>query len=183
MRRALLLALVGTGRAGAVGHSGGHAGHATPPAAPVGSLTHLKGLQGRAFDVAFADAMIAHHQMAIDMARAELAGGRDARVKAAARQVISAQRREIDLMNSWRRSWGVGTGSARAAGMAGPRAGQSWDRWFLTGMIPHHEGAVEMARLAPARTQNAGVRKLAADIVRTQNAEINQYRAWLGTLK
>ena len=67
--------------------------------------------------------------------------------------------------------------------VAGPGAGQSWDRWFLTGMIPHHQGAVEMARLVPARTQNAAVRQLAQEIIKSQSTEINQYRAWLKVVK
>ena len=181
MRRTGLLALAVAGSVNAQTH--GHAGHSLPPGAPIGSVTHLKTLKGRTFDVAWTGAMIAHHQMAMDMAKAELAGGRDARVKAAAQRVIAAQRREIDLMKSWQKGWGTGVGSGMVMDFAGPVAGQSWDRWFLTGMIPHHQGAVEMARLVPARTQNPQIRMLAADILKSQTAEINQYRAWLKAVK
>lgn len=181
MRRALLLALALGG--GAFAQSGGHAGHGETPGAPVGSSAHLKTLKGRAFDVAWTGRMIAHHQMAIDMAEAELTGGRNAQVKAAARQVIAAQRREIDLMKSWRKSWGTGVGSGMVMDFVRPAPGQSWDRWFLTGMIPHHQGAVEMAKLVPTRTQNAAVRKLAREIIASQSAEINQYRAWLKSVQ
>ena len=45
--------------------------------------------------------MIPHHQSAIDMARAELKYGKDARVRALAANVISAQQKEIDEMHSW----------------------------------------------------------------------------------
>jgi uncharacterized protein (DUF305 family) len=45
--------------------------------------------------------MIPHHQSAIDMARAELKFGKDARVRALATNVISAQQKEIDEMHGW----------------------------------------------------------------------------------
>jgi uncharacterized protein (DUF305 family) len=45
--------------------------------------------------------MIPHHQSAIDMAKAELKYGKDARVRTLATNIISAQQKEIDEMHSW----------------------------------------------------------------------------------
>jgi len=45
--------------------------------------------------------MIPHHQSAIDVARAELKYGKDARVRALAANVISAQQKEIDEITGW----------------------------------------------------------------------------------
>ena len=59
----------------------------------------------REFDRTFIDMMIRHHQAAIRMARAELERGEDAEVKGLASAIISTQTREIERMNSWRRSW------------------------------------------------------------------------------
>lgn len=57
------------------------------------------------FDRAFIDAMIAHHQGAIRMARTELAEGDDAEAKSLAEAVIAAQSAEIEQMNEWRVEW------------------------------------------------------------------------------
>jgi uncharacterized protein (DUF305 family) len=55
-------------------------------------------------------------------------------------------------------------------------AGNPTDRAFVAEMVPHHEAAVQMAQLAATRGQSEFVRQLAADIVRTQRAEIAQLR-------
>jgi len=59
----------------------------------------------REFDRTFIDMMIRHHQGAIRMAQAELKRGEDAELKDLARAIVAAQSREIEKMNSWRRSW------------------------------------------------------------------------------
>lgn len=50
------------------------------------------------------------------------------------------------------------------------------DRAFAAKMIPHHQSAVEMAELARERAESAFVRRLAGDIIRTQQAEIATLR-------
>lgn len=59
----------------------------------------------REFDRSFIDMMIRHHQAAIRMARAEIERGDDTGVKRLAAAIVAAQSREIERMNSWRRSW------------------------------------------------------------------------------
>ncbi|EID52394.1 DUF305 domain-containing protein [Saccharomonospora xinjiangensis] len=53
------------------------------------------------------------------------------------------------------------------------------DLTFVQGMIPHHEGAIEMADLAETRTDNPEILDLAERIRQAQGPEIEQMRGWL----
>jgi uncharacterized protein (DUF305 family) len=61
----------------------------------------MQGIQSADPDVAFVQAMIPHHQGAIDMAKAVLQFGKDDQVKAWANQIITAQQAEIAAMQEW----------------------------------------------------------------------------------
>lgn len=66
----------------------------------------LNGKNGDAFDQAFLEGMIPHHQGAIDMANAALQQAGHEEIKAMARDIIAAQQREIDMMRGWQQAWG-----------------------------------------------------------------------------
>jgi hypothetical protein len=57
------------------------------------------------------------------------------------------------------------------------------DRDFLAMMIPHHAGAVEMARLQLIYGRDPLVRRLAEEILASQQAEIEAMRARLAILR
>ncbi len=57
-------------------------------------------------------------------------------------------------------------------------AAQSFDLQFLDTMIAHHTGAVEMAKVAEMKTQNADLKIFAAKIVADQAREIGEMKRW-----
>lgn len=50
---------------------------------------------------------------------------------------------------------------------------------FVRAMIPHHQGAVEMAKIVREYGDDPDVRKLASDIITAQEAEIQWMTDWL----
>jgi uncharacterized protein (DUF305 family) len=67
--------------------------------------------------------------------------------------------------------------------MMAPRATGNADVDFLATMIPHHAGAVEMARLVLLHGKDPLVRRLAEDIIAGQQAEIAAMQARLAILR
>jgi uncharacterized protein (DUF305 family) len=151
-------------------------------------------------DVAFAQGMIPHHRQALEMAK--LAAGRasSAKVKDLASRIEKAQDPEIRTMTGWLKSWGQevampssmpGMGHSSGSGMAGmmdgkdmagleKSSGKDFDTMFLTMMIEHHQGAVEMARTEQAKGSYGPATSMAGDIIGAQTAEITEMDKLLG---
>ena len=148
-------------------------------------------------DVTFAQLMTAHHQQAIEMA--ELAADRagSAEVRDLAIRIAAAQGPEIETMTGWLDDWGApasmsGTshgghdmgdmpGSMSSADMDRLMnlSGTEFDREFLTMMISHHQGAVDMAETEQAEGANPEAVALAGQIVADQTAQISQMQTLL----
>ena len=59
----------------------------------------------------------------------------------------------------------------------GNGAGNGTDAAFVGAMVPHHEMAIDMAKLAQEKSKRAEIKQLAADIIKAQKAEIAQLKA------
>jgi len=66
----------------------------------------LQGLEGDAFDKAFVEMMIVHHEGAVDMAKLIPAQAKNEELKKLGIDIISAQTKEIEMMKSWLKAWG-----------------------------------------------------------------------------
>jgi uncharacterized protein (DUF305 family) len=53
------------------------------------------------------------------------------------------------------------------------------DEAFVRSMIPHHQGAIDMARIELKYGKDAVAKKFAEDVIREQTREINEMTAWL----
>ena len=152
-------------------------------------------------DLRFLDGMIAHHQGAIDEARAIEPKARRLEVKQLAAEIIKAQQAEIRQMREWRRAWfpnapqaaapsggGMPMGGGAMGGMphggmpmGGTPAGAAPadpDEAFVEMMIPHHQGAVAMSREILDTTKRPELQQLARNIIRSQEREIAQMESW-----
>lgn len=58
------------------------------------------------------------------------------------------------------------------------KTGDDFDKLFISEMIDHHQGAIDMANLAKQNAKHDEVKKLADDIVAAQTKEIEQMKAW-----
>src|SRR4051794_10531690 len=147
-------------------------------------------------DVTFAHEMIAHHQQAIDTASQAPTKTENADVLRLAAQIEAAQQPEITTMEAWLSEWkqpattampGHGHVDATTGMMTNEdmqmlaaASGTDFDRMFLTMMIRHHQGAIDMAKTEQAKGNDTRPKQLAATIIGAQQAEIDHMNSLLG---
>ncbi len=137
------------------------------------------------FDAMFIDSMIEHHQGAIDMAELVLEQTEREEVRTLAQAIIAAQTAEIAQLQSWRSEWYPDLAPTEGMAMDMGEMTISEDeslpieQRFITAMISHHEGAIEMADMALEQAEREEIRMLAEAIIAAQEAEIEQMQGWL----
>ena len=149
-----------------------------------------EGSSGGSVDRAFAQAMIPHHESAIEMAKIAQRQGESDFVKQLADDIVAAQQEEIgtlERIDSELAEEGAEVGQLgvpeHMQGMdddpAELRDADPFDPAFVDMMIPHHEGAIEMAKAELAKGENAELKQLAQEIIDAQQAEIREMREFL----
>lgn len=58
------------------------------------------------------------------------------------------------------------------------KQGDEFDKTFISGMIEHHEGAVEMAKLAEGQAKHDEIKQLSKTIIAAQEKEISDMKQW-----
>jgi len=118
-------------------------------------------------DIMFAQMMIPHHQQAIDMSKYAFK---------------NSSNKEISQMKFWLTATKSPATMGHHMDMNGMISekqmkalsslkGAKFDKAFLSAMIEHHQGALEMVDLLKS-TKSAEAKKLAKDVLRVQKAEI-----------
>lgn len=64
-----------------------------------------------------------------------------------------------------------------ASGLSGKK-GDEFDAAFIGYMVEHHEGAIDMARLADKNAKHTEIKELSRTIIKAQQSEINDMKQW-----
>jgi len=182
----IILILVLAGVFLLTGNSGSpmsHSGHGSMSSEDDASGTYTED------ELMFASMMIPHHSQAVTMSELALANTTNPEILSLATAIRDAQAPEIKQMQSWLDASNYTESHAHHMEMSGmltdeeiaelsSAKGETFDRLFLEGMIAHHEGAIEMISMIKNST-NSEVKKLYADILTSQSADIETMKALL----
>ncbi|MCC3316768.1 MULTISPECIES: DUF305 domain-containing protein [Nocardia] len=151
-------------------------------------------------DVTFLQEMYPHHAQAVQMADLAPARTQNQQILQLATEIKNAQQPEMTQIRSLLQQFGKPGPSADTGGMQDmpgmpnmpgmmstqqmqdlqSKSGSDFDRTFLSMMIEHHTGAINMAKTEQAQGVNPDARKLADSVVTSQQAEIDRMKAMLG---
>ena len=163
-------------------NSGGamdHSGH--------GSSSKESSSKYSADEIMFAQMMIPHHEQAVTMSELAFTNTTNPEILALAIDIRDAQAPEISQMRSWignKTGHDADSHNMTMGGMLTDEdletlaslKGEAFDQFFLTSMIAHHEGALDMVEMIKDSTKSE-VSTLAANIVKSQSAEIEAMKA------
>jgi uncharacterized protein (DUF305 family) len=179
------------------GSSGGMAGmnhgkmdHGSMGKGSSGMARQMVMENGRYSDELFIDAMVPHHQGAVEMAEVALENAEHEEIIELSRNIISTQQAEIEELKAIKKGE-FGTSQVpmemsqeqmRSMGMMmDPQQlanREPFDKAFIDAMIPHHQSAIEMAKVAREESKIPEIKELAENIVSAQQKEIEQMKQW-----
>jgi uncharacterized protein (DUF305 family) len=144
-------------------------------------------------DAMFLQMMIPHHEQAIVMSDLAMRISKNEELLILAAQIKAAQGPEIVQMKKWLADDGLGEDPGHSMDSMGgmlseqelselsKSSGKNFDKKFISGMIEHHIGAVDMVKMIQ-NSKVAELRVFADAIVKTQSAEIELMRKLLAKI-
>ncbi len=137
----------------------------------------------------FAALMKVHHMGALEMAQVEVAKGSDPQIKEMAQKMIADQQKEIAELNTFLSGHNAHGGGdsfykevmakMNSMTMEMDHSG-SIDKQFVQMMIPHHQGAIDMANAyLKAGAHEPKMKTMANNIIAAQQKEIKDLQQWL----
>jgi len=153
----------------------------------------LRGGDGAAynvFDISFIRMMIPHHTQAVEMAALAPDRARNPQIRAIADRIKAAQVPEILRLKGWLKNRDLpetdpqhvthgtmrGMQSADAMRALAAATGDNFDRLFVSMMIDHHQGAIDMAIDLMKVGINVEVGEMANGIAAEQSVEIGRIK-------
>jgi uncharacterized protein (DUF305 family) len=152
--------------------------------------------KGTAADRGFLQAMVPHHRSAVEMAEVAQKQAEHPELKRLGATIVGDQNREIAQMERIHQrlfrtklkpdpeghmKLGLSaeeSGMDHMEGATKLRGANPFDSAFIDEMVPHHQGAIRMARAVLEKTKDPEVRRLADAIVAAQSREIEQMNRW-----
>lgn len=178
-RRTTILALTLTSGLVLAGCNGSNSSTAAGPSSTAGTD------QSAAFnevDVRFTQGMLPHHMQAVRNSEIEIAMGGAPEVKAIAQKILTEQKKEIETMQGFLKTFGAPEKQAPAdqqavwdkntAELRDAATPEARDVVFLTNMVPHHSAAIPMAQLDVTQGKYLPAQELAMQIKTVQRMEI-----------
>jgi len=157
-----------------------------------------EGTERMPFDHAFLNAMIEHHKSGEDAAKIALQRAEHPELKAMAQDMITTDEAHIEKLKELRRTWygsdaapaavmpkdekselpGTETSTSMAKDLDHLQTTEPFDLAFIDAMIPHHQGAIDMATAAGEKATQPETKALASIIVRDESRAIDQMKTW-----
>ena len=146
-------------------------------------------VRANATDAAFVEAMIPHHEDAVDAADLALSRAEHRQLERLAQGILQFQSAELTSLRSVREviqqagiepgDLGVETDHGDGThDVADLRNAPDFDCAFIEMMVPHHEEAIEMARAELDSGIHAELRRMSENIIDSQQYEIRQMRRY-----
>lgn len=174
---ALALLAVGTSPAGG-------APRPAPTPTPHPTVARLAALRGPSFDIGFMRELIPVHEEAVEIAMAATLNADHTELLRWNQVMIDRKTGEVKRMLAMLKEAGASEGR-RGAGVATDAVkrmrqlrGAALEKAYIPLIATHLEHSATLAALAATRAARAEVRKLAADVVRVERAEVATLRAW-----